>query len=557
METTFISIHDLSPDARLLYASDSIVDILGYSPQEVTNRSCFDYFHPEEIPFARSVHGRGISLDKAAVLNYCRIRSKWGDWVCCECAFTVVYDVLVACTSIYRRGMRSQKRAVEAPIIRRLFSSSPRDPRYHMLSHLSPKFLARPSTRGHEPRAALFLNRFTRSLAIMYATASIATVLGVSADEAKGKSFYECIHENCLPDAIRCLEGAKANDSIAYMRFWFRNPSRDRGTDEHMSDARSSDESDDGGVHLRSSSDDDMNDGANHSDSSNPTSRSSSNTTDLESNSNEAIFGESRTAGSSNSSLPLSESAQRDRRPSPRDEPVEIEAVVSCTSDGLVVIIRRAQPLEQIPAPVPERSVYTNGIFASPWAAPPIMPTSGPVPAALTESLSPEYAQSQASCDATAAISASKGPPMEEFMSSIREVAVFAWSLTGINGSLAQYGRGKPVGESQPPDGMPVWDPSSERGASSPSVAKHGPMGGAPVDQLPNGTTGLWTTHGNDPHGSPKYAGPTYAGPYNGHGSDSGSWKDVRRHAPERLDRNHPAALAGPDREVDGRRGWL
>ena len=47
-------------------------------------------------------------MDKAAVLNYCRIRGKYGNWVGCECVFTVVYDVLVGCTSIYRRGIKSQ-----------------------------------------------------------------------------------------------------------------------------------------------------------------------------------------------------------------------------------------------------------------------------------------------------------------------------------------------------------------------------------------------------------------------------------------------------------------
>jgi hypothetical protein len=45
-------------------------------------------------------------------------------------------------------------------------------------------------------------------------------------------------------------------------------------------------------------------------------------------------------------------------------------------------------------------------------------------------------------------------------MDSIRQVAVFAWSLTGINGSLVQYARGKAAGQSQPPDGFPVWTPS-------------------------------------------------------------------------------------------------
>lgn len=101
---------DMSKDARILYASDSIEYILGYLPHEVINKPCWDYFHPEEMPFAQSVHGRGVQLDKAAVLRYCRVKHKLGFWVCCECVFSVVYNVLVACTSIYRQGMSSQSK---------------------------------------------------------------------------------------------------------------------------------------------------------------------------------------------------------------------------------------------------------------------------------------------------------------------------------------------------------------------------------------------------------------------------------------------------------------
>ncbi|KAM0503556.1 hypothetical protein ACHAP6_001833 [Verticillium nonalfalfae] len=230
MEQTFMTIHNLSPEANILFASESIFDILGYHPHEVQDRSCFEYFHPEEVPFARSVHNRGVQLDKAAVLHYARILSRSGQWVSCECCFTVVHDVLVACTSVYRRGEKSERRAIEAPQIRRLFSSSPRDPRYHMLEHLSPKFRTQPTER--EPRAALIVNRFTRTLTVMFATNAVSTILGVRPDQIKDKSFYECIQENCLPDAIRCLESAKANDSIAYLRFWYRDPRREEDFDE-------------------------------------------------------------------------------------------------------------------------------------------------------------------------------------------------------------------------------------------------------------------------------------------------------------------------------------
>ncbi len=109
--TTDRDFADLSLDARLLYVSSSIEDILGYAPGEVVGRSCWEYFHPDEIPFAQAIHGRSIHLDKAAVLNYCQIKNRDGRWVGCECVFTVVHDVLVGCTSVYRGGKRSQSKS--------------------------------------------------------------------------------------------------------------------------------------------------------------------------------------------------------------------------------------------------------------------------------------------------------------------------------------------------------------------------------------------------------------------------------------------------------------
>ena len=102
------SISDLSIEARILYSSDSIVDILGHTPDEVVNKSCWDFFHPSELPLAKQLHTRGVKLDKAAVLAYCNLKNRQNLWINCECCFTVVYDVMVVCTSIYRQGVTSQ-----------------------------------------------------------------------------------------------------------------------------------------------------------------------------------------------------------------------------------------------------------------------------------------------------------------------------------------------------------------------------------------------------------------------------------------------------------------
>ncbi|TAQ91069.1 hypothetical protein B7494_g632 [Chlorociboria aeruginascens] len=468
METTFMTIHNLGPEANILFASASVVDILGYQAHEITGRSCFDYFHPDEVPFARNVHTRGVEMDKAAVLHYARIKNRDNQWVGCECVFSVVHDVLVACTSVYKGDDKSEKRAVDAPAIRHLFSSSPKDPRYHMLEYLSAKFRTSSEAALREPRAALILNRFTRTLTVMYATNAVATILGVSPDELKDKSFYECMHEDCIPEAIRCLESAKANDSIAYLRFRYRNPRREEELNEQMREASQSSDSDDGGVQLSGEAGNNQNrmgdeaivpQSGNISENdpiSNIATQSvqhiehttSGESTDVERDSTTSTFETSHS--SSTSSLAVAPE-RRERTLTPQAaiaEPFELEAVVSCTSDGLVVILRRARPM--IPNLQPAAPQIGNGMFAAPWGVDPIRPhvfqPNPQIP--FQHGLGAPVVQANAG-----------GPPLDDFMNSIREVSVFAWSLVGINGNIASYSRGVPKGEAQPPIGLPIWDP--------------------------------------------------------------------------------------------------
>jgi hypothetical protein len=336
-----------------------------------------------------------------------------------------------------------------------------------MLSHLSSKFDLGPERQTHEPRAALFLNRFTRTLTVMYATSGIEQIIGISGEAMKGQSFYFCIAENCLSDAVRCLESAKGNDSIAYMRFFFCDPR----TRSNAQDAMTSESEDDEMTDVTSSDDEDYGDASesgvddhNPSDSWGTDSRSftrpsqghwdseepygvvrndsgdSTNPVDT----HRAIFGEHSARGSSASSAMSSPDSEFP------DGPIELEAVVSCTSDGLVVCLRRARPLLPGTMPVTTPTVQYNGIYAAPWATQPLF---HPAPQQYTPyplgAQHPHMPQQVA-------------PSLQyqnAFMQSIRDVAVFAWALTGINGSLAEYARGTPIGESQPPEGLPVWQP--------------------------------------------------------------------------------------------------
>ncbi|KAI0996482.1 hypothetical protein K3495_g11698 [Podosphaera aphanis] len=410
MDITFMTIHNLTSDANIMFASDSVLDILGFQPDEVVGKPCFDYFHPEDVPFARYVHNRGVLLDRAAALHYTRIKHKNGQWIDCECVFTVVYQVITACTSIYRGDARNRKRAEDAPAVRRLFSSSRSDPRYLMFEHISQKFNDSPQQSLLEVRAALIVNRFTRTLTVMYATNAISSILGITPEQFKGKSFYECMQENCLPEAIRCIESAKANDSIAYLRFWARDPRRQEDFDTTSTQSYQSGT----GIEFEKSCDDDSdsyipslkgnNAAGNLGNQWAHCGRSTSDTKD------EKPYGARRV-----NRIPLATRT--------RSEPYELEAVVSCTSDGLVVVLRRVLS--------PEPPAQSQGsFFAAPW---------GINHSQLNE---PELATSNFG---TQFICNSVGnPTANDFMTSIQDVVVFAWKMSGPGSNISVDGDESP-----------------------------------------------------------------------------------------------------------------
>jgi hypothetical protein len=285
-----------------------------------------------------------------------------------------------------------------------------------MLTHLSTKFTTPinitqapndddDGNEEHEPRAALILNRFTRTLTIMYATHALHDILGVQAEDAIGRSFYECISEDCLQDAVDALERAKENDSIAYLRFQWRNPvaRNDGGNNQRNSNSQA------GQSGVTSGNSSIVASTTNAGNSSGEDDDEENNTPDYSRRS--PTTPQTSISGSAGGSIAAGEEEA--------EETIEVEAVVSCTSDGLVVIARRAQCLFTPPIPTLAtgvRRTQGRGVFASPWALVPLIPEG---PAAAVSQDPASIALQQA-----------------DFMESIRQVGVFAWSLRSINSDV-------------------------------------------------------------------------------------------------------------------------
>lgn len=352
-----------------------------------------------------------------------------------------------------------------------------------MLSHLSTKFQRPVEEAQHEPRAALFLNRFTRTLTIMYATSGIEQVIGIPGEDMKGRSFYYCIAENCLEDAVKCLETAKSNDSIAYLRFWFRDPRQD----DQPSDASETENED---AEMTEVTDTEDEEGGVSLEPVPPPPLGSSTGTGSASGSGSSAPSRDRTTtgsaeGDAGPSQPRARvpngAAGQPTTPTSttsgsRNDGLELEAVVSCTSDGLVVILRRARP--QIPGAAPDQlqtgqQVQANrrGMFAAPWAPEPMFIPEQPRPAQAGwfHGMHPQYVQPNP---------VPTGPSPQAFLNSIREVAVFAWALVGINGNLASYGRGTTSATSQPRE-LPIWETHIDSGNVTGTETSPDPFGHA------------------------------------------------------------------------------
>ncbi|KAK9451801.1 uncharacterized protein V1518DRAFT_409583 [Limtongia smithiae] len=392
MDITFITIFDLTDNATILYASDSVSLVLGYEPAEVEMRSCFDFVNPPEVSRSRGLFQMLIATDRAAALEYVRLTRRDGSIANCEFVGSVVNDVIIAAVSVYQWTVKSEDRARLAPLIQRAFSHSVSSADSHhaqMLNHLNTKFdQIVPSI--HEPRAALILDRASLSLPVLYATYSITEILDIGPDDIRGWDFWDCVDAEYLVSAQLAVERAKENDSIAYMRFQWRDP-------------RS---------HNRPST------------------------------------------------LNPPPHQQTD------DKSVEVEVVVSCSSDGLVMVIRHAAPVS-----TPEQARFVDAsardvnprafrsVFASPWGAPtPILPP--PLPKSYTTPCTtfplvpiniPELHDPP-------------DPPAEnrQILGSIQDMAVFAWGLhsppppsTLLSNSSRDTQGGSPTDQQQQPQPPP------------------------------------------------------------------------------------------------------
>ncbi|KAE9403188.1 hypothetical protein BT96DRAFT_1017087 [Gymnopus androsaceus JB14] len=215
---SFIGIVDFSQEARWLYMTESVSELLGYEPHELRGRPSLELVHPDEMSRVRKLHYDTIKQDKAACLVYLRMKHKdpYKGYILCGVSRTIVHNVTVGSVSFASTGSKALHNASTAQEItvispnpefqfRRWGDPSPMPPSYIPRSLRIALPDDRESSCTPEPeeesqfsydplpsqsfRTCLILDRFSMHNTIMYCSNDLL----ITANKVENRPFFDFV----------------------------------------------------------------------------------------------------------------------------------------------------------------------------------------------------------------------------------------------------------------------------------------------------------------------------------------------------------------------------
>ncbi|KAG1780650.1 hypothetical protein EV702DRAFT_732311 [Suillus placidus] len=220
---SFITIVDFSEDARWLFLTESVSDLLGFEPRELIGRPALELVHPDEFSQVKQMHYDTIREDKAAALAYLRLKHKdpFKGYILCAVSRTVVHSVLVGSVSFATPGGKALQNTSTAQEVEVVTPSAKNfelrrwvDPSPMMSSPSIPDLAPCPSTdmdtsdasssrsQGKKstiisfnplpprsPRSALILDRFSIHCTVLFCSNDLL----LSTTKVLGRSFFDFV----------------------------------------------------------------------------------------------------------------------------------------------------------------------------------------------------------------------------------------------------------------------------------------------------------------------------------------------------------------------------
>ncbi|GJJ74010.1 hypothetical protein EMPS_06368 [Entomortierella parvispora] len=222
----FISFHDLTPAANFLWASTSITFCLGYEPEDVVGVAAYDVIHPDDAAYVKVTHQENVLNEIVGTQLALRYKHKNGTWLPFMVFFSLCYDYIVSCaTLIEQTDGTIRQLSTHSAAMTSLVGSQEEE--FERIRRHHEAFYANtwnPNVLDPEPRVCMILNRFSRSLGIMYASPSCQLIFQVEPELMIGKPFLLYIRSDDLASFVEQVDLAKSTNVVTHMRFWFQSP---------------------------------------------------------------------------------------------------------------------------------------------------------------------------------------------------------------------------------------------------------------------------------------------------------------------------------------------
>ncbi|ORX98632.1 hypothetical protein K493DRAFT_5613 [Basidiobolus meristosporus CBS 931.73] len=221
-EVNCITIYDVSDEAVILYSSESVVDVTGYTQEELRGKTGYCLIDPEIVCAMQAAGTRVREEDNMATVMYTSIKHKTEGLIPIESVSGRCFDIIVA---VITRADKGQ------PRLRACYATSQhtytrKNGGIMATQDITPKYATSiiKTPPSPEPAACMILNRFTRHLTIEFATKNCEFLLGIDARKCNGLSFLSYIDPDDLLFVTEQFENVKVSNAVAQLQFSFLSP---------------------------------------------------------------------------------------------------------------------------------------------------------------------------------------------------------------------------------------------------------------------------------------------------------------------------------------------
>lgn len=224
---SWITVFDNSADSAILFASNGITGVTGWTEEELCSKQGYEVVHPEDEESVRKLHISNVMNERLSHMCTFRYSCKSGEYVRVEVVTHYCFDVIVTCAFVHDKdsiGHKSRANSVDEVYHCLpkgvLLCEVARDQK--IKNNLSKDELWKDNKVGkndQELRFCIILSRETHDLNVIYASKATKDLVSMDPENFVGQSFYDFVEESDITSVRSQINLAMQQNMATKLRF--------------------------------------------------------------------------------------------------------------------------------------------------------------------------------------------------------------------------------------------------------------------------------------------------------------------------------------------------